>query len=129
MSNCSKCIHYDVCKTWVDHSNSIVDIISSDAMHISIDDTTTCSSFKDKSLYKELPCNIGDTIYLTPRYNGKPTGAIVVDKVQMIGITSRGVHIKARDHQNFNKMYMLGNGAYLSSEAAQEALKKESEAK
>lgn len=73
-----------------------------------------------------LPCKPGDVVYLTPRYNGKPTGAIVIDKVQMIGVTSRGVYITTINNRDF---HVLGYGVYLSNEEAMKAIKKESEAK
>jgi hypothetical protein len=69
------------------------------------------------------PCKVRDTVYLIPTYEGKPYCGIVEDKVQMIGITSRGIHIKARNHHDHNKMYMLGKGAFLSKEEAEKALK------
>jgi predicted GIY-YIG superfamily endonuclease len=69
------------------------------------------------------PCKVGDTVYLIPTYNGKPYCGITQDKVQMIGITSRGVHIKARNHHDHNKMYMLGKSVFLTKEEAEEKLK------
>ena len=69
------------------------------------------------------PCKVGDTVYLIPTYNGKPCCCVIEDKIQMIGITSRGIHIKARNHHDHNKMYMLGKSAYLAREAAEQALK------
>ena len=71
-----------------------------------------------------LPCNIGDTVYIIPKYNGKPYCGVVEDKVQMIGVTSRGVHVKARNHHDHNKMYMLGKHAFLVREEAERELLK-----
>ena len=71
-----------------------------------------------------LPCSLGDTVYIIPKYNGKPYCGVVEDKIQMIGITSRGVHIKARNYNDHNKMYMLGKQAFLvRGEAERELLK------
>ena len=69
------------------------------------------------------PCKVGDVVYLIPMYNGKPYCGVCEDKVQMIGITSRGVHIKARNHHDHNKMYMLGKSIFLTKEEAEQALK------
>lgn len=66
-----------------------------------------------------LPCNIGDAVYLIPKYNGKPYCGVVEDKVQMVGITSRGFHIKAREHKDHNKTYFLGKSAFLTREEAE----------
>lgn len=68
------------------------------------------------------PCKVGDTVYLIPTYNGKPYCGVREDKVQMIGITSRGIHIKARNHHDHNKMYMLGKTIFLTREEAEKAL-------
>ena len=68
------------------------------------------------------PCDFGDDIWIVNCYNGKPLG-IIKDKVQMIGITSRGFHIKARDHHDHNKMYMLGKTVFLTREDAEKALR------
>lgn len=70
-----------------------------------------------------LPCKIGDTVYIIPMYNGKPYCGIRTDKIQMIGITSRGWHIKPRYKSNFNKTYMIGKTAFLTKEEAEQALK------
>lgn len=45
---CKDCIHYDVCK---------------DETGIQIT-TELCSDFKDKARFIELPCKIGDTLYV-----------------------------------------------------------------
>lgn len=69
------------------------------------------------------PCKVVDKVYLIPTYNGKAYCGVVEDKVQMIGITSRGVHIKARNHHDHNKMHMLGKTVFLTKEDAEKALK------
>lgn len=69
------------------------------------------------------PCKVGDTVYLLQKYYGTYCFNVVEDKVQMIGITSRGIHIKARNHQDHNKMYMLGKTVFLTREEAEHALK------
>ena len=69
------------------------------------------------------PCKVGDMVYLIPTYNSKPYCGVCEDKVQMIGITSRGIHIKARNHHDHNKMYMLGKTIFLTKEEAEKKLK------
>ena len=66
-----------------------------------------------------LPCKLGATVYLIPKYNGKPYCGVVKDKVQMIGITSRGIHIKAQQHHDHNKTYILGKTAFLNETEAE----------
>lgn len=74
-----------------------------------------------------LPCKIGDTVYIIPKYNGKPYCGVISDKIQMIGITSRGYHIKTRGKSNFNKTYILGKTAFLTKAEAEQALKEGTE--
>lgn len=47
---CKDCIHYDICeKFYTDEDMRVL---------------TYCSDFKDKSKYIELPCKVGDTVYV-----------------------------------------------------------------
>lgn len=72
-----------------------------------------------------LPVKFGDTVYLTPKFNGRTYCGVVEDRVQMIGLTSRSIHIKARNHKDFGKTYILGKTAFLTREDAEKALKGE----
>ena len=66
----------------------------------------------------ELPCDIGDTIYyIEPTY-----GILGKDKVQMIGITSRGFRIKCRNYHPHNKDFAFGKTVFLTQEEAEKAL-------
>lgn len=69
------------------------------------------------------PCKVGQTVYLLQKYYGTYCFNVVEDNVQMIGVTSRGIHIKARNHQDHNKMYMLGKTVFLTKEEAEAKLK------
>ncbi len=67
---------------------------------------------------------IGKEVYLIPKYAGKVYCGIVKDNVQMVGITSRGVHIKAQQHHDHNKTYMLGKTAFFDKKEAEAAYNK-----
>lgn len=71
-----------------------------------------------------LPVMVGDTVYVIPKYNGKSYCGVQQDKVQMVGITSRGIHIKPRNNSKFNKTYILGKTVFLTKEEAEKALNK-----
>lgn len=71
-----------------------------------------------------LPCDIGDDVWLIPLYGGKPYCGVICDKVQMIGITSKGFHIKARRHHDHNKTFMVGKVAFFNKDEAEQALEK-----
>ena len=46
------------------------------------------------------PCKVGQTVYLLQKYYGTYCFNVVEDNVQMIGVTSRGIHIKPRPQQD-----------------------------
>ena len=48
MSKCENCIHNEVCAYRHHYHNMVID----------------CKKFKDKSLYVELPCKVGDKVYI-----------------------------------------------------------------
>lgn len=52
MPKCENCYHYEMCQSLED-SNKIKKI-----------NATSCSFYRDKSLIVELPCKIGDTVYI-----------------------------------------------------------------
>ena len=68
-----------------------------------------------------LPCKVGDTVYAIKRYGGKPI-AIIEDKVQMVGVTSRSVRILLRAHHDHNQTFQLGKTVFLTREEAEKAL-------
>ena len=111
MRTCTDCLHYEVCE-FLENVTGIPNDMT----------VTDCAFFKDKSRFVELPCKVRDTVWLIPRYGGKPLGVIQQDNVQMIGITSRSIHIKARDHHDHNQTHILGRTAFLTREAAEEAI-------
>lgn len=78
---------------------------------------------EDAGRLKIFPCAIGDTIWIPLRDGGRFTGKIVEDKVQMIGFTSKGIRIKARNHHAHNITLKLGESVFLTRECAEEALK------
>ena len=69
-----------------------------------------------------LPCKVGDTVWAIKRYGGKPI-AIIEDKVQMVGVTSRSVRILLRAHKDHNQTFMFGKTVFLTREEAEAALK------
>lgn len=48
MPKCEKCYHYEVCREFFELDFTV----------------ENCNTFKDKSLIVELPCKIGDTVYI-----------------------------------------------------------------
>ncbi len=49
MSKCENCVHYERC----------------DGSSETVSENYQCDYFKDKSLFVELPCKVGDKVYVT----------------------------------------------------------------
>lgn len=50
---CKDCVHYNVCEEWADRTN-----------HAYYQYGSYCEHFKDKSRIVEIPCDVGDWLYL-----------------------------------------------------------------
>lgn len=49
---CENCIHYDACKMWAD------------IYGLAFGSARFCEHYKDKSLFVERPCKVGDVVYV-----------------------------------------------------------------
>lgn len=54
---CKDCVHYDVCKR-IDDKMELKNMSLNEAIQ------EMCRDFKDKSKYIELPCKVGDKVYV-----------------------------------------------------------------
>ena len=57
---CYNCIYNDICSKKYNHMYENYYIL--DAVNIE----SVCKTFKDKSKFIELPCKVGDTVYVLP---------------------------------------------------------------
>lgn len=104
---CEDCIHYDVCK----EDNLAL------AGHTLVESTAeVCDNFKDKSKYIELPCKVGDKIWLAHNCYGSKW----VDNYNIlkVGITVKGM--LADVGYDFKD---IGETVFLTREEAENALK------
>ena len=98
---CSDCIHYRVCENaycWIDPNDS--------------NKKTTCFQFKPKSHFIELPCAVGDTVYVI----GNVTQEIV-------SLTVLGVWKIASGFQIITNQGLLLTEYYSTKEEAEKSLK------
>lgn len=115
---CKDCIHYVVC--WrvkeVETGNPMIT-----SYHI-------CRAFKNESRYIELPCNVGDTVWVvfTPKHPANPNDKgkwyIVQDGVQRILYGSKGLSIETCNMGTISAKEM-GRKLFLTREEAEKALK------
>ena len=108
MASCTECVHVEVCqKTRI--------------MNPAYDRAPNCGDFKDRSRFVELPCEVGDTVYIS----GKE---IFCDEINEISIEkfSDGL-ICFRAYCKELKISLdlkdFGTIAFLTKEQAEQALK------
>ena len=96
---CKDCIHYELCQFF-------------DGKYESPSD---CDFFKARSRFVELPCKLGDTVYIALNGYG-----VLKDTVKEFRITSRRIWIRP---EKFGMDCLLENMAFLTREEAEQALK------
>ena len=117
---CKDCIHYDLCRScsriqlgW--HGNSV---------HYVENIEEICKDFKDRARFVELPCKVGDTVYVVENIAGEKK--IIQDSVETIGIGyyADGIEIYQFDGIKTDGYFSdFGKTVFLTKEAAEEALK------
>lgn len=116
--SCEDCIHYNVCTelcTGIDMCLLMKDEYAD----------RLCSNFKDKSKFIELPCKVGDKLYMPL----KSLFNILCYNVLEISINEHGVYIIASLNggcypENFD-ISAIGKTIFLTEEEAKQAIKGE----
>ena len=78
MATCKDCIHFESCKNLYETYGEGLS-----------GDSYVCDFFKDRSRFVELPCNMGDTVYIALNGYG-----VLKDTVKEFRITSRRIWIR-----------------------------------
>lgn len=105
MATCKDCLHVEAC--------------------LESDKDLICRDYKDSSRFVELPCKVGDTVYIIARISGKEE--IIQDSVESFTISSfvdntpiilfDGIETCDWDSSDFGKQ------VFLTKEQAEQALK------
>lgn len=53
---CKDCIHFNVCRPYVSPDECFPEVEGG------------CTAFKDKRLYRHIPCSVGDEVYVIRKY-------------------------------------------------------------
>ena len=117
MSTCKDCLHYRVCQFHIDEETKMT--------------VNECEHFKDRSSFVELPCKVGDTVYM-----------LVTRKTKAFEVKSKNGEMKKEiNHHTFIKktcftksnlfdvIERFGKTAFLTKEEAEKALAERSENK
>ena len=118
MMLCKDCVHYEVCKDYVE---SALDGLQYNDSQMNGDD---CEFFKDRSRFVELPCKVGDTVFVVEEIAEERK--IIKDHVETIGIGyyADGVNIYQFDGIKTDGYFEdFGKNVFLTREEAEQALK------
>lgn len=132
MQTCKKCSHYEVCR--LGNLQYQTPYERYETKFIKKLDSSRCGNFKDRSKFIELPCEVGDTVYLiterTERIGRrKVTNRIIVEcGVDNFRIGDAGYPSAALCDNDNNWYYGIepndfGDFVFLTKEQAEQALK------
>lgn len=122
MKTCNDCIHCEACISQVPRT-----FWDSETFY------DGCKYFKDKSGFIEIPCKVGDTVYIPWHWNNK--NGIAFAEVEEIKIYDSNNHYMflidlQSDDEEFNQSFggwkigkSIGETAFLTREEAEQALK------
>ena len=111
MASCNDCIHNEICQQ-IDGPFNIIDA------------DNACEHFADRSLFVELPCKVGDTVYVIESIAGEEK--IIQDHVETMGIGyyADGINIYQWDGVKTDGYFEdFGKNVFLTREEAEQALK------
>lgn len=117
MASCHDCVHVEVCGTFSILSEDF-EIASPERI------ASDCNCFKDRARFVELPCKVGDTVYVVENIAGEKK--IIQDSVETIGIGyyADGIEIYQFDGIKTDGYFSdFGKTVFLTKEAAEQALK------
>ena len=125
MSTCKDCLHIEVCKDSLGNTKHYDNVIAAGNVE------ELCAFFKDRSKFVELPCKVGDTVYM-----------LVTRKTKAFEVKSKNGEMKKEiNHHTFIKktcftksnlfdvIERFGKTAFLTKEEAEKALAERSENK
>lgn len=114
--NCKDCIHVKVCGEYVAGLAAARGVIIDNQAELEeILECDDCEHFKDRSRLKELPCNVGDTVYY---FNS--AGEIFSQKVSGFIVNFVGILVDSDVMFDSN---LIGERFFLTREEAERALK------
>lgn len=108
MASCKDCIHEEVC-----------DIFAGD---LNEDGAEKCICFKDRNIFIELPCKIGDSVYVKMQFGGYAE-AEVRDYSYFISYGFCVVVTSTKFDKQYVPFSEFGKTIFLTREEAEQALK------
>ena len=117
---CKDCIHFSLCDYNTNNSVTIqkVNLIYDEGAE-------SCSFFKDRSKIIELPCKVGETIFVLDNDNIQKRKVIGVEYLYFVDDTKHHYNIVVSDgcgHIDI-KFNCVGRDVFLTKESAEQALR------
>lgn len=125
MAKCRNCLHWEVCNEYRSAFWGHKAQYRSPIVNASDDN---CIFYKNRSRFVELPCKVGDTVYVIENVAGEEK--IIQDSVETIGIGyyADGIEIYQFDGIKTDGYFSdFGKTVFLTKEAAEQALKEREE--
>ena len=120
MTSCKDCVHVEVCSEYVTGLAAArgVDLDATELEQIF--DSDDCDHFQDRSRFVELPCKVGDTIYVVEKEK------IIQDSVVTLYVAYFGGDEETFQFDGIKTdgyFSDFGKTVFLTREAAEQALK------
>lgn len=119
MANCKNCLHVEVCK---DYAINYLKGTPIEALEKEVGDYPCCR-FQDRSLFVELPCKVGDTLFV-------PTRNLVSEyKIVSFHVCGEGIWYRTNVIKGIltrlisDNVEIIGKTVFLTREEAEQALK------
>lgn len=137
---CKDCMHYDVCHRRI-NSIDFLPVINgkigkSPVMFKNCDDVEThCKHFKDKSKYIELPCKVGDEVYVIKNNKIQTKDVVYYNKIhsRIAEQNEEYWHCVDKDRISINTITFypedFGKTVFLTESEAEQKLKEKNNAK
>ena len=134
MASCHDCVHVEVCTNFAKMILDAFDVSEDDAQCLlkkCTGDATVCNDFADRSRFVELPCKVGDKVYLD-NLHIKYADVIGIYIDAFGGVFDLRIYTNIQLANGFGYEYFIskdytfediGKRIFLTKEAAEQALK------
>ncbi len=135
---CKDCVHYEACTNFAKMLFSAFNVSEDDAqdlLKICKGDATVCNDFADRSRFVELPCKVGDKVYLD-NLHIKYADVIGIYIDAFGGVFDLRIYTNIQLANGFGYKYFIskdytfediGKRLFLTKESAEQALKEREE--
>ena len=124
MASCKDCVHADMCRFYTKELAKAKGITLGKDIFEYFSSGDVCEDFKDRSRFVELPCKVGDTVFVVEEIAEERK--IIKDHVETIsiGYYADGVNIYQFDGIKTDGYFEdFGKTVFLTREEAEQALK------